>query len=588
MENADVARVLDEVADLLEILGENQFRIRAYRTAARTVDTLPEPVQKIGARDALELCELGGIGKDLAGKIAEIAMTGDLELHRDLLQRVPVGLTVMMRIGGVGAKRAKLFHDVLHLRTVDELEAAAKEGKLHEIRGIGEALEKRILQGCADQRSRGGRFRLSEADVQAAPLVEYMKKAKSVEAISIAGSLRRRRQTIGDLDLLVASHRPADVAERFCGYPEITSVLARGGTKCSAVLRSGMQVDVRVIDPVCWGAALHYFTGSKAHNIAIRLLGVKRKLKINEYGIFKGTRRIGGRSEEEVFAAVGLPFIPPELREDRGEVQAAREGKLPRLVGLREIRGDLHVHTDVSEGKNTVREMIAACIAHGHEYVAIVDQTRSAAIASGLDRPALKRQRRAIEALRRDLPNIHILHGAEVDILEDGQLGLDDATLGDLDYVLASVRSTLGMSELAMTERVLAAVRNPHVNALAHPTRRLVGERDEVTLDFAKVVAAARDAGVIIEIDPHPERLEVSDALIRMARDAGALHVIVSDAHRVDELEGIRYGVDQARRGWCTARDVVNTLPYDELLALLEKRPRKRPVRHAPASHVRT
>jgi len=586
MDNADVARVLDEVADLLEILGENQFRIRAYRTAARTVDTLPEPVQKIAARDPLELRELGGIGKDLAGKIAEVATTGDLEIHRELLERVPAGLTVMMRIGGVGAKRAKLFYDVLHLRSVDELEAAAKEGRLHEIRGIGEALEKRILQGCAEQRSRIGRFRLSEADAHAAPLVEYLKKARSVESISIAGSLRRRRQTIGDLDLLIASHHPADVAARFCAYPEIATVLARGGTKCSAVLRSGMQVDMRVIDPVCWGAALHYFTGSKAHNIAVRLLGVKRKLKINEYGIFKGTRRIGGRTEEEVFASVGLPFIPPELREDRGEVQAARDGKLPRLVGLREIRGDLHVHTDVSEGKNTVREMIAACIAHGHEYVAVVDQTRSAAIPSGLDRPALKRQHRAIEALRRDLPNIHILHGAEVDILEDGQLGLDDATLGDLDYVLASARSTLGMGERAMTERVLAAVRNPHVNALAHPTRALAG--DAVAIDLPTVVAAARDAGVILEVDAHPERLEVSEALIRMARDAGALHAIVSDAHRANELDFIRYGVDQARRGWCTARDVVNTLPYDELHALLAKRLRRRSARHAPAPHVRT
>ncbi len=590
MDNADVARVLDEVADLLEILGQNQFRIRAYRTAARTVDTLAEPVTKIAARDPMELCELGGIGKDLAGKIAELATTGDFEVHRELLQQVPVGLTMMMRVAGVGAKRAKLFYDTLHLRSVDELEAAAKEGKLHEIRGIGEALEKRILQGCADRRSRRTtRFRVSEADAHAAPLVEYMRKSRSVEEIDIAGSLRRRRETIGDLDLLVASHHPADVAERFCAYPEITQVLARGGTKCSAVLRSGLQVDMRVIDPVCWGAALHYFTGSKAHNIAIRLLGVKRKLKINEYGIFKGERRIGGRTEEEVFAAVGLPFIPPELREDRGEVQAARDGKLRRLVELRHIRGDLHVHTDATDGHSTLREMITACIARGYEYVAITDHTKAAPVARGLDRPALKKQRRAIEALQRDLPDITILHGAQVDVLEDGQLDLDDATLGELDYVLAAVHSKLELSEQMMTERVLAAMKNPHVDALAHPTCRLVGKREPIALDFAKVVAAARDRGVFLEIDAHPERLDLSDALIHMARDAGVHHVIGSDAHRVNELDFIRFGVDQARRGWCTARDIANTLPCDELLGLLETRPRARASRHATrAAQART
>jgi DNA polymerase (family 10) len=552
------------------------------------VDTLPEPAHKVVARDPLELCELGGIGKDLAGKIAEIATTGDLELHRELLRKVPAGLTVMMRVAGVGAKRAKLFYDQLHLGSLDELEAAAKEGRLHELRGIGEALEKRILQGCAEQHSRLGRFRVSQADVHAAPLVEYMKKAKSVEEISIAGSLRRRRETIGDLDLLVASHHPADVADHFCAYSEITKVLAHGGTKCSAVLRSGMQVDMRVIEPVCWGAALHYFTGSKAHNIAIRLLGVKRKLKINEYGVFKGTRRIGGRTEEEVFAAVGLPFIPPELREDRGEIQAARDGKLPRLVELRQIRGDLHMHTDATDGESTLREMVTVCIARGYEYVAVTDHTKAVRVAGGLDRRGLEKQHRAIEALRRELPDITILHGAEVDILEDGRLDLDEATLGGLDYVLAAVHSKLGMSEPAMTERVLAAMKNPRVNALAHPTGRLIGAREPVAIDLAKVLAAARDAGVFLEIDAHPERLDLSDAHIRMARDAGARLVIDSDAHRVNELDFIRYGVDQARRGWCTARDIVNTRPRDELLALIERRPRRRPVRHAHAAHVRT
>ena len=572
MDNADIARVLDEVADLLEILGQNQFRIRAYRTAARTVETLPEAAAKIVVRDPMKLCELGGIGKDLAGKIGELATTGDFDLHRELLQKVPVGLTMMMRISGVGAKRAKLFYDELQLRSVEELEAAAKDGKLHDIRGIGEALEKRILQGCAEQRTRVGRVRISEADAHAAPLVEYMRRSKRVEEVSIAGSLRRRRETIGDLDLLVASHHPDEVGERFCAYPEITTVLAHGGTKCSAVLRSGMQVDMRVVDPVCWGAALHYFTGSKAHNIAIRLLGVRRKLKINEYGIFRGERRVGGRTEEEVFDAVGLPFIPPELREDRGEVQAARDGKLPQLVELGQIRGDLHMHTDATDGKNTLREMVEACVARGYEYVAITDHTKALRVAGGLDRAALKRQHRAIEALRRELPEITILHGAEVDILEDGQLDLDDRTLEELDYVLAAVHSKLGMSEQAMTERVLAAIAHPRVNALAHPTGRRIGEREPSAIDLTRIVAAARDHRVLLEIDAHPQRLDLSDTLIRMAMEAGALHVIDTDAHRVSELDFMRYGVDQARRGWCTARDIANTLPRAELLSLIRDR----------------
>lgn len=442
MDNADIARVLDEVADLLEIQGANPFRVRAYRTAARTIESLAESASTMAARDPAELAELPGIAKDLAGKVAEIATTGDLALRRELTAKVPASLVTMMRVDGIGPKRAKRIYEELGLRTLDEVEAAARGGKLHDMKGIGEVLERRILQGCADQRARARRFRLDEADTHAASVVGYLRGCRAVLAIDVAGSLRRRRETIGDLDILVASDAPSAVAERFVRSPDVTKVLAHGETKCSVLLRSGMQADLRVVEPACYGAALHYFTGSKAHNIAIRTIGVKRKLKISEYGVFRGQRRIACRTEEEVFASVGLPYIPPELREDRGEVQAARDGALPRLLELAEIRGDLHVHTTASDGKNTLREMVEACAARGYAYVAITDHTRTVRVAGGLDRAGFRRQRRAIDALRSDFPGIEILHGAEVDILDDGRLDLDDDALAELDVVVAAVHSS--------------------------------------------------------------------------------------------------------------------------------------------------
>jgi DNA polymerase (family X) len=569
MDNVDIARIFDEIADLLEIGGDNPFRVRAYRTAARTLASLGEPASALAARDPGALTDLPGIGEDLAAKIVEIVETGDLALRRELVAKVPESLVAMLQVDGVGPKRAKLFYDELGLKTVDDLESAAREGRLHSIRGVGEVLERRILKGCAQQHVRSRRFRLSEAEAHADPLVSYLKAARQVAAIDVAGSLRRRRETIGDIDVLVASDDPSAVGERLVRYPEVVRVLARGDAKCSVALRSGMQADVRMVAPESYGAALHYFTGSKAHNIAVRTLGVRRKLKINEYGVFRGTRRIGGRTEEEVFRAVGLPWIPPELREDRGEIEAAREGTLPRLVELADVRGDLHMHTDATDGKNTLREMVAACVARGYEYMAVTDHTQALRMTGGLDRAGYRRQRGAIEALREEFPSIAILHGAEVDILEDGRLDLDDRTLSELDVVIASVHSKLTMPEAVMTERVVAALANPRVDILAHPTGRLLGKREPMAVDMEKVVKAARERGVFLEINAQPERLDLPDTLVRMARDAGALLVVDSDAHRCAELAFLRYGVDQARRGWCAAKDVANTRSLEGLRAAL-------------------
>lgn len=582
MDNVDVARVLGEIADLLEIEGGNPFRVRAYRTAARTIESLGEAASAIAARDPAGLAELPGIGKDLAGKIAEILATGDLALRRELVAKVPATLVTMMRVDGVGPKRARLFYDELGLTTLHDLEAAARNGKLQSIRGIGEVLEKRILQGCAAERGRSSRFRLAEADAHAEPLVAYLKAAPEVAAIDVAGSLRRRRETIGDIDVLVASTEAASVARRFVSYPEVTKILAHGETKCSVALRSGMQVDLRIVAPESYGAALHYFTGSKAHNIAIRTLGVKRELKISEYGVFRGKRRIGGRTEDDIFRAVGLPWIPPELREDRGEIDAAREGKLPRLVELGDVRGDLHMHTDATDGKSTLREMVQACAARGYAYLAITDHTQALRMTGGLDRQGYLRQRRLIDALRKEFPGIVILQGAEVDILADGRLDLDEDTLAELDIVIAAVHSKFTMNEAAMTERVLSALGHPHVNVLAHPTGRLLGQREPYAIDMAKIVKAARERGILLEINAQPERLDLSDTLVHMARDAGARLVIDTDAHRVSELEFMRYGVDQARRGWCTAEDVANTRSLDDLRGLLRRGAPPPPERRSP------
>ncbi len=575
MDNADIARVLDEVGDLLEIQGANPFRVRAYRTAARTIESLAEPASALALRDPDALAELPGIAKDLAGKVAEIATTGDLALRRELTAKVPASLVTMMRVDGIGPKRARRLYEELGLRTLDEVESAARGGKLHDLKGIGEVLERRILQGCADQRARARRFRLDEADIHAAALVGYLRGWKAVQAIDVAGSLRRRRETIGDIDVLVASDDPKIVADRFVEGPDVKQVLAHGDTKCSVLLRSGMQADLRIVEPVSWGAALHYFTGSKAHNIAIRTLALKKKLKLSEYGVFRGTRRVAGRTEEEVFASVGLPYVAPELREDRGEVQAAREDRLPRLVELGDIRGDLHVHTDATDGRSSLREMVEACAARGYAYVAITDHSQAMRVAGGLDRAALRRQRRAIDALRAEVEGIAILHGAEVDILDDGRLDLDDETLAELDVVVAAVHSKLAMSERDMTRRVLRALANPHVHVLAHPTARLLGEREPVAIDMAAVVAAARDHGVLLEVNGQPSRLDLSDVLVRMARDARATLVIDTDAHRTTELGFMRFGVDQARRGWCTAEGVANTRSLAALRALLARRARR-------------
>jgi DNA polymerase (family 10) len=572
--------VLDEVADLLEIQGANAFRVRAYRTAARSIQALGEPVTAIVARNPHELEELPGIGADLAGKIAEIVRTGDLGLRRELAREVPPGVVEMMRIQDVGPKRAKLFWDKLGVQSVAALAEAARSGKLLGVRGVGEILQKRILEGCGRQQAAPAERRLlAEALAAARALLAWLEADPAVERVDVAGSIRRRKETIGDVDILAASSTPRAVAERFVAYPGVARVVAQGETRCAVALSSGLQVDLRIVSPSTYGAALAYFTGSKAHNIAIRTMALEEGLKVSEYGVFRDDRRIGGAEERDVYDAVGLPFIVPELREDCGEIEAARAGHLPRLVELEDIRGDLHVHTDASDGRDTLEAMVDAAVARGYAYVAVTDHTQALRVAHGLDRAALVAQGREIDALRSD-KGICILKGAEVDILADGALDLDDETLDALDIVVAAVHSRLDMEEGPMTERVLRALRHPRVAVLAHPTGRRLTSRPPCKLDLLRVVRAARELGVLLEINAQPQRLDLCDVLVRMARDEGARFVIDTDAHRKSELDWMQYGVDQARRGWCSAKDVANTRPFAELVKLC---PRIRAVSRVPS-----
>jgi len=572
VENVDIARVFNEVADLLEIQGANVFRVRAYRNAARVVETLPGSAATI-LREQGEgaLVALPGIGKDLAGKIREIVETGKLTLLEELKRELPEGLVRMMHLPGVGPKRAKLVYDTLGIATLDELERAARDGRLRTIKGFGPTLEANILKGIADEKVRAARHRLAEAEAYIRPYVEYLRGVAGLKQIEVAGSYRRRQETVGDVDILVAAANGQAVADRFVAYPQVKEVLAHGETKCSVVLRSGLQVDLRVVPAASYGAALYYFTGSKAHNIATRTLAVKKGLKVNEYGVFRGARAVAGKDEAEVLAAIGLPWIPPELRENRGEVEAALEGRLPQLVELRDVRGDLQMHTTYTDGKATLAEMVAACRKKRYEYIAITDHTKAVRVAGGLDRAAFRKQFREIDRLQASVPDLVILKSAEVDILDDGRLDLDEETLAALDVVVVSVHSKFNLSREAMTRRIVKALAHPRVHILAHPTGRLIGRREPYPVDMEAIVRAARDHGVMLEINAQPDRLDLNDVHVQMAREAGVKLVVSTDAHRVEELDYMRYGIDQARRGWCEAKDVANTYRLAAFRKLLRR-----------------
>jgi DNA polymerase (family 10) len=554
--NADIAAAFEEIADLLELGDENPFRVRAYRNAARIVGGLSLDLAATLAVGK-ELPKLPGIGEDLDGKIHEIAASGTCKLLERLRKKFPAGITELLKLPGLGPKRLRALYE-RRIASLDALERAARSGKLAEIPGFGEKTAARLLGAAAEHAQKKKRFKLAVAAQYAEPFAKHL-------GATVAGSYRRMKETVGDLDFLVASDKPASVIKRFAGYGEVKRVLAQGTTRASAVLTNGLQCDLRVVPKESFGAALHYFTGSKAHNIAVRKLGIARGLKINEYGVWKGKKRVAGETEGSVYKTVGLPYIEPELREETGELEAARRGELPRLVELSDLQGDLHAHTRATDGRNTLREMALAAKARGLSYLAITEHSRRLTMAHGLDPQRLAKQIAEIDELNASLSGITVLKGIEVDILEDGSLDLPDSILEKLDLVVGAVHSKFDLPRARQTERILKAMEHPCFSILAHPTGRLIEQRAPYDVDMLAVVRKARQVGVVLELNAHPDRLDLTDAHCRMAKEEGVLVAVSSDAHGADGFDVLRYGVGQARRGWLEKKDVLNTRALGEL-----------------------
>jgi DNA polymerase (family 10) len=571
--NSDIARIFNQMADLLEIKGGNQFRVRAYRNAACTVGDQPQSMVKMLA-DGEDLSELPGVGKDLAGKIAEIVRTGTLKMLKDLEKKVPGGLSELLQVAQLGPKRVAVLHKKLDIESLDDLAEAARQKKIRDLNGFGEKTEEKILQELKRREEAEVRTKLFEAEQVAEPLEDYLKKIKGIKQVTVAGSYRRRRETVGDLDILVTCKNDSPVMESFIEYEDVVEVIAKGKTKSTVRLRDGLQVDLRVVPEVSYGAALHYFTGSKEHNVAVRKIAVKKGLKINEYGVFqtKGNeKRVAGVNEKEVFATVDLSYIEPELRENRGEIEMAQKGKLPKLIEPNDIRGDLHSHTKATDGHASLKEMADAARSLGYSYLAITEHSKAVSIARGFDRKRLEQQIEKIEKLTDEYSGFRILKGIEVDILENGSLDLPDEVLEKLDLTVCSLHSNFNLSLEKQTDRIIRAMDNPNFNILGHPTGRLINEREPYRLDMEKIMKAALERGCFLELNAHPDRLDLTDHHCRMARDMGLKMAISTDAHSIQGLKNMKYGVYQARRGWLTKHDVINTRKVADLLKLLKR-----------------
>jgi DNA polymerase (family 10) len=567
--NLEIARIFAQIADLLEIKQESTFRVNAYRKGSRALESLAEDVRALAARG--ELKKIGGIGASLAEKIEEYLRTGRIEYFDELAKTLPPGLPDLMRIPEIGPRTALSLYERLGITDIDGLERACRAGKVRELPRLGAKIEQNILQGIERQRQQAARHPIGIVLPMAQAVRDALGTASGVEALSLAGSIRRMRDTIADMDIVVATRTPEPVMEALVGLPQVARVLSRGPTLSSVLLGvAGVQCDVRVVDPDSFGAALQYFTGSKDHNVRLREMAVRRGLRINEYGVFRveDEYKVGGKTEEEVYGALGLAWIPPEIREAQGEIELAQRGELPVLVSLADIRGDLHMHTTWSDGDDTAEAMARVAKARGYEYVAITDHSRSLRFAGGVSIDDLRAHARVAEEVG-DRVGLRVLIGSEVDILPDGSLDYPDEVLRDLDVVIGSVHSRLRMSQEEMTRRVIAAMQNPHLDILGHPTGRLVGQRPPFDLDLEAVIDAARVTGTVLEISAYPERLDLRDAHVRLARDRGALFEIGTDAHRRDHLGVMDYGIGTARRGWVDAPSVINTWPLQRLLDFL-------------------
>jgi DNA polymerase (family 10) len=580
MENGEIARILADIAVLLEIEGANPFRVRAYENAARTIEDHPVPLADEVAA-GVELTTLPAIGKDMAGHIREVLETGRLRVLDDLTREIPYTLVSLVRLPGVGPKRARKLWEALGVATIEELEAAAAAGRVEELEGFGKKTQARILEGIATLKRRGERLGLGEADQLVAALVAHLRRHPGVSRIEAAGSYRRRAETVGDIDLLVIASEAAPVIRHFTAYGRVRKTEMAGETRATVILDSGFQVDLRVLPAESYGAALQYFTGSKPHNVRLRKRAVARGLSISEYGVFTVPsaerdgapegRRVGGATEEEVYAAVGMPWIPPELREDRGEFERADAG-LPTLLRADDLCGDLQMHTTWSDGKHSIREMVDACAKRGYRYCAITDHSKTLAMTGGLDARALQEQWREMDEVMAGRSDIRLLRSLEIDILRDGSLDLEDEMIAKLDLVLVSIHTLFDLPAAQQTKRILTALQHPAVHVLAHPTGRLINRREPYAFDLQEVLHCAREHHVAMELNAHPERLDLRDTQVMLARDMGVRVAISTDAHQVRELDVMRYGVEQARRAWLESRHVLNAQPLDALLEELRQK----------------
>jgi DNA polymerase (family 10) len=568
--NEEIAHAFDEIADLLEIEEANPYRVRAYRNAARSLRGLGREVAELLA-DGEDITLLPGIGKDLAAKIQEMLETGKVRALDELHKEVPMSVEALLQIPGLGPKRVKALYHSLGIKSVKQLEQAVRAGKVRSLPGFGVGIEHNILAVIEANRGIEKRFLRATVIPYAEALVTYLKRTKGVKDVVMAGSYRRGRETVGDLDILVTTKGKTAVMERFVGYQEVDNVVSSGTTRATVILRNGLQVDLRVVAQQSYGAALYYFTGSKAHNIQVRRLGQKRGLKINEYGVYRGKRRIAGKTEISVFKSVGLPYIPPELREGRGEIEAAYKKRLPTLVQRADLQGDLHCHSTATDGHAGIREMALAARQHGLKYLAITDHSQHLTIAHGLDHKRLLKQIDEIDSLNDELRGLRLLKGIEVDILADGSLDLPDQVLSHLDLVIGAVHSQFHLSRDRQTERILRAMDRPYFTMLAHPSGRLLQKREAYDVDMARIIKQARARGCFLELNSQPQRLDLNEHYCRMARDEGVLLSINSDAHTEQNFDFLQYGIDQARRGWLEKRDVLNTLPLRELRKLLQQ-----------------
>lgn len=568
-DNETIAGIFDEIADLLDVSGDNPFRIRAYRNASRNLRALNKDVRKmVGAGEDLTL--FPGIGKDLAAKIQEIVATGRCQTLEKLRKQVPPDLSELLHLPGIGPKRVHaLYHD-LDIQSLAQLHRAAKDGDIRSLPGFGARTEARILEAIEQHMDTSRRVRLAEAARVGEPLVTWLEQDKTIERVVIAGSYRRARETVGDLDILVIAADGERAIQRFIDYDEVRSVVSSGTTRATVILNDDLQVDLRVVRAVSYGAALYYFTGSKAHNIKVRRIAQKQGYKINEYGLYKGNKRVAGKTEASIFNTLGLDYIEPELREDRGEIDAARNRTLPDLVQLRDLRGDLHCHTRASDGHATLKAMAEAAHEHGLDYLAITEHSKHLTVAHGLDSERVLKQAESIRRLNDQLKGITLLTGIEVDILEDGTLDLSNETLNQLDIVIGAIHSQFNLSRKQQTERILRAMDNPCFTLLAHPSGRLIDKREPYAVDMQRIIQHAAQRGCYLELNANPERLDLLDSHCRMAKEEGVLVSVNSDAHSPEGFDNLRFGIGQARRGWLEKHDVLNSRTVTQLRKLLK------------------